>query len=491
MKQKISIPSIYPVACHTDNIGPGSTFVAIKGAKFDGVQFIKLAIEKRATRIVIQQGMQIPEDAQLLIEKKNIQVLAVLNSRAALAKLSAEALGYPSRSLRIIAITGTKGKTTVSFILEHILRRAGYKTALLGTIKNRILGQDFPMSLTTSQPDYLHVFFDICRQQHIDFVVMEVAAQATTFSRIDGIEFDGVIFTNFSLEHSEDYKTLDDYFAAKVKILEHCKPNMPVILNSDDKRVLNLVQHYSNTITFGIDNISDIQGKVLKNDYSGISMKIGPGDNSPSSPKGYAGHSQIEAPNLLGLFNCSNILAAIAYAQSLNITAQVIKEALFDFSGVPGRLERFMLDNGALGIIDYAHNPSSMEAVLSTLKTIKSHLIVVFGAGGDRARDKRPLMGEIAARLADIVILTTDNPRSENPERILADILAGIDKKFMSKVVIELDREIAIKKAYSLSDKNSIIALLGKGPDEYQLINGVKIPFREAQILATFQKHVN
>lgn len=480
MNSTVTIPSVYPVACHTDHVGPGSTFVAIKGMKDDGIEHIQKALSLGANRIVVEKQVVLSQSIINALEAYNAELLLVENTRKQLALLSAQALGYPAQKLRIIAITGTKGKSTTAFLLEHLLKQAGYKTALLSTVKNRILAQEFATHLTTAQPDYLHVFFNTCLQAQVEYVVMEVAAQAVSLYRVAGLTFEALIFTNFSLEHSEFYQSVDDYFAAKADLLTYIKPGAPVILNADDQRVAALavteVIKNSPVITFSLHNrhnIHTVNAFIQKANLSGIKALIKTEDQE----------CIVEAPTLVGSFNMYNILATIAFAQTLKIKNNIIEQAFLTFSTIPGRLQRFVLSNGSTAFIDYAHNPASFEAILSALRPLSSHIIVVFGAGGDRDVTKRPLMGAIASAIADVVILTTDNPRSEDPKLITQDILQGISSEKQSKILVELDRQKAIFKAYELSHSDSMIVLLGKGPDEYQHIQNVKIPFSEAAIL--------
>ena len=480
MSNPIVFPNVYSVACHTDNVGPRSTFVAISGMKENGANYILQAIDKGANTIVIEQNIELSNNLIEAINTKKAKLVKVANSRIALAQLSAQSLGYPAKELFIIGVTGTKGKSTTVFIIEHILKNAGFRTALISTVKNKILEQEFPACLTTPQPDYLHVFFDLCRQQNVDYVIMEVAAQALSLHRVNGLYFDAAVFTNFSLEHSEFYKTMEDYFQAKVSLFDHLKPESYVFLNSDDENVEKLSAQFNKLVSFGLSKKSNVTADIKQADLAGVIADIILPDHAIC-------HKYLaQAPALAGKFNVYNLLAACAVAYKLNINPEAIKKALLTFNGVAGRLERFILPNGAKAFIDYAHTPSSYEAVLSMLRKESTHLIVVFGAGGDRDSLKRPLMGDIASRYADIVIITSDNPRSEDPNIIIEDIKQGIDKELRHKVYTEIDREKAIKKAYGLSSNQSIIVLLGKGPDEYQIVQGKKIPFSEATILRSF-----
>lgn len=568
MNNKINFPKIYPVACHTDNVGPGSTFVAIEGTKYNGVDFIKLALEKGATKIVVNPDSltkrlaDLPDNLEVGLDRLEINLQGkisnnlqdkfsskleekisnslpdsliklednissnlqdilikelkkeigqagaslelVEDTRLALAQLSAKAHNYPAKDLKIIGITGTKGKSTTVFILEHILREAGYKTALISTIKNKIGDQEFDKVLTTPQPDYLHVFFDICKKEQVDYVILEVAAQALTLNRVYDIQFDAAIFTNFSPEHAEFYKDLDDYFKAKIKIFGQLKPDGKAIYNGDDEKIRQAVSklrdlqdkkdinykdlNYSEDkirehkfVSYGFSNSSDIR-LITSNlslnctEFSLISKNI---------------EYKILAKTLFGKHNIYNMGAAIACLIELGLKAEAIIKCLESFSFVPGRLERYALGNGSIAFIDYAHNAASFEAILSMLKEYTQNLIVVFGCGGERDRTKRPIMGEIAAKWADAIFLTSDNPRSEDPVKIIDDIFVGVPDYNRHKITIEPDREQAIIKACNNAQNNissgSIIALLGKGPDEYQLVGNTKKYFSEASILRTFQ----
>lgn len=473
----MEFPAYYPIACHTDHIGPGSTFVAIKGQIHDGVQYIRRAIALGATTIVIQQDVDLERDVNEIILAKKITVQRVADTRLALAQLSAQAAGFPAQKLRILGITGTKGKTTSSFLLEHVLNTAGYKTALLGTVKNSIMDHDFGVGLTTQQPDYLHQFFVLCVQAGVDYVVMEVAAQGLSLHRVHGIEFDGVIFTNFSQEHGEFYDSLDAYFAAKCKIFDQLKLQAPVVVNADDNWGRKLLEQHPVWTSFGLQTTATVNAEIVGTVNNAIELKIYQNDKM----------QQLSCPSLLGMFNVYNLLGVYALVSKLAIDAPTIAHAFATFTKVPGRLERYALPNGATCIIDYAHNPSSFESVLSTLRQLTHKLIVVFGCGGDRDKTKRPIMGSIASKYADIVVLTSDNPRSEDPAVIMQEILLGILPENKRKIVTILDRKQAIEYAYAQSNDKSIIALLGKGPDEYQMIGNVKYRFSEVEIVQGFR----
>ncbi len=493
--------TIFPVTSHTTHVGPGSTFVAVQGYKEDGIRYIPQAIAQGAKKIVVQSDAIIPAEILELIKTRTIILERVDNARKALALLSAQAAGYPAQKLNIIGITGTKGKTSTCFILEHILRAAGKKTALLGTVKNSINGIE-PLilsseayrrgNLTTPQPDYLHQFFKLCVEQEVEYVVMEVAAQALTLHRVEGIQFAGVIFTNFGQEHAEFYATLDDYFNAKCIIFKQIASNSICLINEDDEKGRQILQQNPQFQEFSLNG--DVPFEWIRQAHHERllnSVRPEPVEGSQEF-RNESAHCcvhfqdnfyQFFCPALIGNFNNYNLLASVRMALELGIEPAAIEHSLQTFTGVPGRLEMYKLANGALGIIDYAHNPSSFQAVLSTLRGMTEQLIVVFGCGGDRDATKRPLMGALAAEYADLVVLTSDNPRSEDPATIIEQIYSGISKHAHEHVWHELDREKAIQQAYKHAKSGSIIALLGKGPDEYQQIGAVKYPFSEKAIL--------
>jgi len=468
-----TFPLVFPVTCHTDCVGIGSTFVAIQGMQNNGVDFISLALERGAKTIVVQQDVQLSHQIMHEMSGKQATLIRVENTRKALAELSAQALNHPSKKLKIIAITGTKGKTTSTFLIEHLLRTLGHKTALLSTVHNKIVDTIFTTQLTTQQPDYLHVFLQQCVEENVEYVVMEVAAQALSLDRVHGIEFDAILFTNFDREHGEFYSTMEDYFQAKCSLFNQRKNNGPVFINLDDAWCSPLAEKYSDFLSFSLQD-QHATFHVSQMTYTLRGMQ------------GYLYNDSNKIPfssALIGVFNAYNILGALAVCNVLGHSLDNLVSALTAFYSVPGRMELIDMPNGARACIDYAHNPSSCSSVLSALRALSENIIVVCGAGGDRDKTKRPIMGALAVQYADFVIFTSDNPRSEDPADIIKEMMLGVEEQMVSKVSIELDREVAIKKAYELSGEKTIIALLGKGPDHYQIIQGQKIYFNEKEIL--------
>lgn len=467
------MPKVFPVACHTDHVGPGTTFIAIKGDKQDGTAYIAQALLSGASTIVVQQDVELKDDILVAIKRAGATLQRVSNTRQALALLSAQANGYPSKKLKIIGVTGTKGKSSTVFMLEHILNQAGYKTALLSTVYNKITGTVLPSFLTTEQPDYLHSFFSLCVKHDVQFVVMEVAAQALSLHRVEGIEFDGALFTNFDKEHGEFYKNLESYFEAKSRLFRQLKPEAPILINADDKWGKRLLGKLPQALSFGLnDRSSFFSGQIIEILHYLSCVIVANGKESIAI-----------CNSLFGEFNAYNMLGAISMAFCLKISFEQSVAAMQSFKGIPGRLECYQLPNKIKSFIDHAHNPSSFRAVLSALRPMTEQLIVVFGAGGERDAKKRPDLGLIVSHYADQIILTSDNPRSEDPKTIIQQILSGISVKDRTNVLCILDREEAIKKAYTLARSGAIIALLGKGCEEYQVIGAKKIPFSERSIL--------
>lgn len=488
-----TFPIIYPVACHTDNVGQGTIFVAMPGTKTHGVQFIMDAVNKGATGVVVPQDVQLEPALISFLESRGVELEYAANIRERFAELSAEKNEYPADQLHIIAITGTKGKTTTSFIIRHLLHEAGFNTALIGTVQNQIGEHILPQTLTTPHADYLHVFLAECVREGVTHVIMEVSAQALTLGRVHGIQFGGVVFTNFSQEHAEFYATQDEYFDAKCRLFEQIGITAPIVLNADDEWHCTIRdRHYEkgcrcdescylgNIIYVSKhDDTEEADGYQSKKycDFRVIHSSMEDGLSLVVNTQ------ELRCPKLVGIFNAYNIAMAFALCRDLGIDVEIIQQSLANFPGVKGRMQTYQLPNGAQCIIDHAHTPSSFEAVLSTLRTHTIDLIVVFGIGGNRDTIKRPILGAIAAKYADSVVLTTDNPRNEEPENIIEDIKRGISAELMPKVQVILDREQAIKYAYSISQEGSIIALLAKGSDEYQEIKGIKYPFIEREIV--------
>lgn len=419
----MKLPTMYPVTCHTCHVGPGSTFVAIDGFVRKGTDFIDEALARGATKIVVGD-----------------------DARRQLAQLSSAALGNPAQKLKIIGVTGTKGKTSTTYLIDYLLRQAGYKSALLGSIKNKIIDDEIESVLTTPESDYLHIFFSECVKRGVTHVIMEVSSHAIALDRVHGLDFDIVGFTNLAPEHMDFHPTMEDYFATKIKLFSQVKPDGLVVINGDDEWGKRAIAQAKNCVAFSRSDLT------------------------------------FEVPSLLGEFNKYNILMACIICKKLGLQKDFLCKVLKKFPGIPGRLQMHVLKNGARAFVDYAHNPSSFEAVLQTLRPLTSHLIIVFGCGGDRDKSKRPVMGQLAVQCGDEVIVTNDNPRDEDPDAIINDICQGTGER----AVCIFDRKAAIARAVALSGQDSIIALLGKGHESYYLCKGKRYRFNDFEEIGRF-----
>lgn len=472
---KINFPSIYPVTGHTDFVGQGSTFVAIPGAKQNGLDFIPVALKKGAKKIVISSQVIISDDLNILIESYGAELIVVDDVRKSLAELSAQALDFPAKKLKIVGITGTKGKTSSSYMAYHMLYSLGKKVALVSTIEKRIGSELIALPLTTPLADQLQMFLKLCVDNDIEYVVLEVSAQALSLKRVEGIEFEAAVFTNFSHEHLEFYKDLPEYFFAKSQIVQKVKNPKNMFINIDDQYANKLFLENKNCSTFSLQNKTATLHGCIHQKEREVMLHV----------KNENKLFDIYMP-FLGVFSSYNLLGVLGLMKALEIDFSQLKYALKSLQHVPGRMEQYQLKNDSLCFIDYAHNPSSFEAVLSTLRSMTSHLIVVFGAGGNRDPQKRPLMGAIAQRYCDIIILTSDNPRDENPAMIANQIEHGFDFNQKIELYKELNRVKAIEFGYSLTKKGSILAILGKGRDEYQIVGDLTFPFKERSIIRPF-----
>lgn len=477
---QIQLPKIYPVTSHTDNVGLGTTFVAIPGSKDDGSRYISVALEKGASKIVVQNNVQLTDDVLDLIAQYHADLIYVENCRKELAQLIAQSLNYPAKKLKIIGITGTKGKTSTSYMIYHLLTAQGCKVALISTAEKFIESTLVAMDLTTPLPEHLHVFFDLCVQRGVEYVVMEVSAQSLTLYRVYGIEFEAGIFTNFSLEHLEFYKNMQEYLDAKKIFLSMVKQEKNMFINFDDPSGRIICQNHLGYSSYSLEDKKASVYALVSLEQNSLNLQIKEVD--------LIYHLQAK---LVGRFNAYNLLAACLVVRSCGFGFDVINAGLQTLRQIPGRMEQYPLKNGATCFIDYAHNPSSYEAVLSTLRQMTSDLIVVFGAGGARDKSKRPMMGAIVEKYCDFAIVTSDNPRNESAAAIADDIVAGFTGQKNFKYMRELNRTKAIELAYELSKQGTVVAVLGKGRDEYQIVGHLTFPFKERAIIRPFLKEDN
>ena len=445
-------------------------FVAIKGFDVDGHDYIKQAIEKGAIAVIVG-----PEVDKKLLKEISSQVTIVLapDTRLALAICSCNFYENPSRKFKLVGITGTKGKTTTSFMVKSILEKAGKKVGLIGTIATYIGDKKLEDSdRTTPESTKLQKIFKKMVKEKCEVVVMEVSSQSLKLNRVAGCDFDIGVFTNFSEDHisPKEHPDMKDYFESKLKLFDMCKI---CYVNADDlqtSRIPKLLPE-KEIFTYGIDNYCNLLAKDITVTNSAVDFKVKIGTRN-----------ERVKTDIPGRFSVYNALAAIAIATRLGCDAEAIKEALLDIK-VPGRSELVENEKGLTIMIDYAHSPESLENILSATKSYtKGRVISLFGCGGDRDSGKRPLMGQISGRIADFTIITSDNPRTEDPTEIVKQIEEGM-KTTKGKYICIVDRIEAIKYAIKMANKNDIIILAGKGHEPYQEINGKKYPFDERIIV--------
>ena len=454
---------------NSKEVKEGYMFVAIKGFSVDGHKFIAGAIENGATAVMVEEGC----DLKALNIPENVTILMVPDTRKALAICSSNFYGNPSAQLKLIGVTGTKGKTTTTFMIKEILEKAGKEVGLIGTIATYINGKKIKDSeRTTPESLELQQLFAQMVEEGVETVVMEVSSQSLKLNRVAGCNFDIVIFTNFSEDHisPKEHPDMEDYFNSKLKLFEMCKTG---IVNTDDLHGAKIPRLFpeSNITTYGIDNFANVLAKDITITNSYVDFKVKIKDRNERVKTGIPGR-----------FSVYNSLAAICVAQKFGIDPEVVKQALLEVR-VQGRSE--MVDNKLeLPImIDYAHSPESLQNILYATKSYtRGRVISVFGCGGDRDSSKRPIMGEISGKVADYTIITSDNPRTEKPEDIIKAIEEGISKT-KGKYEVVVDRTEAIEKAIKMANKRDIIILAGKGHETYQEINNEKNHFDEREII--------
>ena len=469
LKAKGSVDiEITKIAYDSRKVEPNSLFVAIKGYDSDGHDYIAQAIEAGAAAILLEnveklKGMALPDDVTFVISN---------DTRNALAYCSCNFYGNPSRRLKVIGVTGTKGKTTTTYMIKKLLETSGKKVGLIGTIENYI-GEDSLGESTRTTPESLELqeMFAKMVEQKVDFAVMEVSSQALKLGRVTGTNFDVGVYTNFSKEHisAKEHTDMEDYFNSKMKLFSMCQT---AFINIDDFRGARVKREAKAQVkTYGIDNNCDLLAKDITITNIGVDFKARLGDKNE--------RIKVDIP---GRFSVYNSLAAISVAMFYGVDPEKIKTALENIK-IPGRSELVPNKKELSIMIDYAHSPESLQSILQAVKTYtKGRVIVVFGCGGDRDKGKRPLMGEIAGRIADYTIITSDNPRTEKPEAIIRDIEEGISKT-KGKYEVIVDRNFAIEKAIKMANKKDIIILAGKGHETYQEIDGVKYPYNEREII--------
>ncbi|MEX1190697.1 MAG: UDP-N-acetylmuramoyl-L-alanyl-D-glutamate--2,6-diaminopimelate ligase [Brumimicrobium sp.] len=439
-------------------------FVAIKGAAVDGHSFIDKAIEGGALAIVCEDK---PKDV-----KAGINYIIIEDAHFALSVMANNFFDQPSKKLKLIGITGTNGKTTTTTLLFQLFRELGRSVGLISTVVNKINDRAIPTERTTPDPVSINQLLNNMVEAGCEYCFMEVSSHAIHQKRIGKLYFSGGAFTNITHEHLDYHKTFKEYLNVKKAFFDGLPKEAFAVTNTDDKNGEVMLQNCkAQKITYGLKNIADYKAKVLENNFSGLVLTL----------QGTELYTR-----LIGDFNAYNILLVYAVAEQLEENTIEILRIISKLVPVEGRFEHFKSESGVIGIVDYAHTPDALENVLKTIKNIRTGNETVFtlvGCGGDRDRTKRPTMANIACELSDKVILTSDNPRTEDPEAIIEEMMTGVGGEHFKKTLSISNRKEAIKTACTMAEKDDIILIAGKGHETYQEINGVKHDFDDLEIL--------
>lgn len=456
------------ISCNSKSVKDNFIFVAIKGNREDGNRFIGEAIKKGAGAVVIQSPRH-PACRQAGTSPAKVPFIKVKDTRKALAKLAAEFYGNPSSKIKVVGITGTNGKTTISYLIEALLKEAGFLSAVLGTVNCRFKDKVVPSKNTTPGPVELQSMLDEILKENVRYAIMEVSSHALHQDRTEGIAFSSAIFSNLTQDHLDYHKTKESYFQSKARLFKNISSGSFVVTNNDDKygrRIKELTP--AKVITYGIENKADIVASDIKFDIAHTELRI----SSLKAEVRLRSH-------LIGKHNVYNILATMAWAQEEGLGLSTIKSAIETFSFVPGRLERIDFKGDFSVFVDYAHTEDALRNVITTLRQLtKERIIVVFGCGGERDKTKRPKMGRVVAGLADYAIITNDNPRSEDPLKIIKDIKRGIKE---NNYCIIPERLEAIRKAFNLAKSGDIVLVAGKGHENCQILKDKTIHFDDRE----------
>jgi UDP-N-acetylmuramoyl-L-alanyl-D-glutamate--2,6-diaminopimelate ligase len=456
--------AISAVVFDSRKVVPGCLFVAVRGTVVDGHDYIDQAIKDGAAAIICEE---LPGHTA-----GEVDFLMVANSAEALGVVSANFYDNPSKKLKLVGVTGTNGKTTVATLLYQLFRDLGYKCGLLSTVENQINGKVIPSTHTTPDQVELNRLLDEMIAQGCDYCFMEVSSHAVAQHRISGLNFAGGIFTNLTHDHLDYHKTFDNYLKAKRAFFDGLSKNAFALTNSDDRNGNIMLQNTkAHRKSYGLKTMADYKAKILENQFGGLLLNI---DNEEVWFK------------MVGSFNAYNLLAVFAAAMLLDQDRSKVLTSLSKLSGAEGRFDYIVGPDKVIGIVDYAHTPDAVQNVLSTIHDIRKgneKVITVIGCGGDRDKTKRPVMAKVACEWSDKVILTADNPRSEDPEAIIKDMEQGVDIAFKRRTVSIADRREAIKTACLLAQPGDIILLAGKGHEKYQEIKGVKNHFDDKEEL--------
>jgi UDP-N-acetylmuramoyl-L-alanyl-D-glutamate--2,6-diaminopimelate ligase len=446
------------------DVQKNSLFIAVKGTKTDGHNYINQAVKDGAIAIVYQDDLNSFE--------KDITYIKVQNSSEALGWIASNYFDNPTSKLKLTGITGTNGKTTTVTLLHKLFRELGYNVGLLSTVCNKINDEIIPSTHTTPDAIKLNSLMKLMVEEGCTHCFMEVSSHAIVQNRVTGLDFAGGIFSNITHDHLDYHKTFEEYLTAKKRFFDTLGKHAFALSNADDRNGKVMLQNTkASQHTYGLKNPADFKAKIIENSFAGLQLNI---DSVDVWFK------------LIGNFNAYNLLAIYSAAVLLGENKDSVLTILSRLEAVEGRFDYVRASNGTIAIIDYAHTPDALSNVLSTITAVKEgheEIITVVGCGGDRDNTKRPIMAQIACEYSNKIILTSDNPRSEDPEKILEEMMVGVDIVSKRKVLSILNRKEAIKTACALAKPGTIILLAGKGHEKYQEIKGVKYPFDDKEIV--------
>jgi len=453
------------------NIKKNDVFVAIKGTAVDGHDFIDLAIKNGATAIVCEE---LPEKMA-----DGVTYIGVESASKALAFMAANVYGNPSENLKLVGVTGTNGKTTVTTLLYNLFKKAGYKVGLLSTVRVMVDTKEYKATHTTPDSLTINKYLKLMNDAGVEFCFMEVSSHGIHQNRTFGLHFEGGVFTNLSHDHLDYHSSFAAYRDVKKSFFDLLPKQAFALVNIDDKNGLLMFQNTkAKTYTYALKTYADFKAKVLENEFSGLLLKLN--DNELWT-------------KLIGNFNAYNITAIYGVAELLGLEKVEILRLISELESVSGRFQYFISEANVTAIVDYAHTPDALKNVLETINSIRSkneELITVVGCGGNRDKTKRPKMGHIASALSTKVIFTSDNPRNEVPETIIGDIETGVEPQNFKKVLSITDRKQAIKAACQLANPKDIILIAGKGHENYQEIKGERFDFDDYKLVGEFLKQL-
>lgn len=442
----------------------GDAFVAVAGTHVDGHQFIQKAMEQGASVIIAQQFEG--------VNSTDVTFIRMNNTAEALGKLAANFYDNPSTKLKVVGVTGTNGKTTIATLLYLLFKKLGYQAGLISTIKYYVGDNELPATHTTPDALQIQKLMALMVEQGCGYCFMEVSSHAIHQDRISGIDFDGGIFTNLTHDHLDYHQTFSEYLKAKKKFFDQLPKHAFALTNADEKNGLVMLQNtVANKKTYGLKALADYKCKVLEKHFDGMLLSV---------------EGQEVWTHFAGLFNAYNLMAVYAAAVLLGESSESVLPVISELRSVAGRFEILRSLDGKYAVVDYAHTPDALKNVLNGITEIRTgneQVITVVGAGGDRDKTKRPIMAHEAVLQSDKVILTSDNPRSEVPEQIIADMQTGIEPHQRNKVLAIVSRREAIRTACMLAQPGDIVLVAGKGHEDYQEIQGVKHPFDDKEVI--------